>query len=164
VTKPPAFQFYARDIYTGTSDLSPAEFGAYVRGLAWSWDNGPLPSDPSRRARVLLTTPQEHAAIWPVLEPLWQSTVTGWVNDRLERQRQELAAFTQQQSVKGEKGAAVRWRGHVPVNGRKIAAAIAEPMTEPSPDDDSPISDLRSPEDHKHSSTVPVFAIGRKRA
>ena len=63
MTKPPAFQFYAKDIYTGTSDLSRLEFGVYVTGLAWSWDNGPLPLDPTRRARVLLTDVRECAAV-----------------------------------------------------------------------------------------------------
>jgi len=103
MTKPPAFQLYAKDIYTGTSDLSGDEFGAYMRGLCWSWDNGPLPLDPARRARVLLIERADLDRVWSVISCNWRQTADGFVNDRLEQQRAELLAYREQCAEAGRK-------------------------------------------------------------
>lgn len=110
MNKAPAFPFYAKDFYTGTSDLSEAEAGTYARGLAWSWDNGPLPLDDKRRARVMLTTPAKFKTIWPSIAHLWNETPQGFTNDRLETERAKREKFHQDQAAKGQLGG--RPKGH----------------------------------------------------
>lgn len=137
MTKPPAFQFYAKDIYTGTSDLSRLEFGVYVTGLAWSWDNGPLPLDPTRRARVLLTDVRECAAVWPVISGMWRETPNGFVNDRLERLREEQRKYSERQSRRGTSGAESRWHKYSRDDGTGNISAIPEALAQAQPDNGS---------------------------
>lgn len=99
----PAFQCYAKDLYTGTSDLSAAEFGAFWRGVCWSWDNGPLPLKPDPRRRALLLDKKEFARIWPQIRGLWKRTAKGFVNTRLETVRKEQDAFREKQAEKARK-------------------------------------------------------------
>lgn len=100
----PAFPFYAKDYYTGTSDLSSTEVGVYSRGLAWSWDNGPLPLDDDRRSRALMSPPKEFAKVWPAIAHLWEQTPAGYTNKRLEAERQKQADYRKLQAEKGSKG------------------------------------------------------------
>ncbi len=113
INSAPAFQLFARDIYTGTSDLSAEEFGVYMRGLVWSWDNGPLPLDMERRARVLLIPQIDLERIWPAIEVNWIEESNGFVNVRLEAQRQSQRAHREAQSVRGKASAAARAKSTV---------------------------------------------------
>jgi uncharacterized protein YdaU (DUF1376 family) len=128
MAQPPAFQCYAKDLYTGTSDLSAAEFGTYWRGICWSWDNGPLPVDAERRRRVLLLDRAEYEAVWPHIEALWTKTRAGWVNARLEGIRALLAKFTASKSAAGHVGAAKRWQKDRQTNSTAIGLPLAEGM------------------------------------
>lgn len=101
--KPPAFQLYARDIYTGCSDMFGDEFGAYMRGLCWSWDNGPLPLDRARRANLMLVQQADFDRIWAIVGPNWQETPQGYVNARLEAQRAELEEYRRKCAEAGKK-------------------------------------------------------------
>ncbi len=58
VRKPPAFQFYASDFFSGVADMTDAEVGIYIRLLCLSWDKGGLserqhPIGHARRRRAV---------------------------------------------------------------------------------------------------------------
>jgi uncharacterized protein YdaU (DUF1376 family) len=153
----PAFQFYARDEYLAGADLTSAEFGAHMRGLCWSWDNGPLPLDEQRRRRALQFDESEWAAAWAALAGrLWTQTPAGCVNQRLERQRAQHAEYRALQSRKGQRSGEVR-RGrnaNTANTGSPAVSTESEPATNPGstgvstesepeaqPETNSPISD-----------------------
>lgn len=140
--KAPAFQLYAKDIYTGTSEMSSAAFGAYCRALCWSWDNGPLPLDSYERRRALLVDESEWDRIWAKIAPLWREGAAGYTNDRLEEQRQTQKDFSDAQSERGKNGAAKRWGAKR--NGASNGACNARALAQAQPDNSSAICDLQS--------------------
>lgn len=106
--KAPAFQFYAADFLMGTAEMSAVEVGLYIRLLAASWDKGPLPLEPSRLARVAIMEIREFHKAWPVVRAKWTETPDGYVNERLEAQREAQAAFSRRQSDRGKKSGELR--------------------------------------------------------
>jgi len=86
--KPPAFSFYANDFLVGTVTLSLAARGAYITLLAYEWDHGSVPDDPSARARVLGCARRESETLWTRLrEKFFQGDDGAWRNARLEGER-----------------------------------------------------------------------------
>ncbi len=83
----PYFKFYPGDWLADTRDLTYAEKGAYIDLLAWSWKRGPLPLDPNRRARIIGASPRRFEAVWEGLASHWIENGKGFVNPRLERER-----------------------------------------------------------------------------
>lgn len=138
--KPPAFQFYAKDFLTGTMEMSLLEIGAYTKFLAWSWDNGALPENEARRAAILGVSVRAMRQIWDGIGDKWQGTDAGFINPRLEHQRNELADFKRRQSDRGRSGATEKWRKHSASSG----ASRTQAMLDVKPDDSSAVSDLRS--------------------
>lgn len=130
----PAFQCYAKDLYTGTSELSAAEFGTYWRGICWSWDNGPLPINKTRRRRALLLDQREFDRIWPRIRSNFKRTSKGFVNARLEEIRREQDAYREKQAEKARKRHSHGNATAEPRQGSGSLPAHAEPMP----------SDLRS--------------------
>lgn len=100
--KPPAFQFYARDWLSSTLGMPWDVAGVYIHLLAWSWDNGPLPNDPRWRARII---GPEAKRLWSEVQPRWRRSARGWINPRLERQRELQAHYRE----RAHKGAEQRW-------------------------------------------------------
>jgi uncharacterized protein YdaU (DUF1376 family) len=130
----PAFQCYAKDLYTGTSDLTAAEFGTYWRGICWSWDNGPLPLKPEPRRRALLLDRRDFDRIWPNIRGLWRRTAKGFVNGRLEQIRKEQDAYREKQAENARKRLSHRSATAQPPHDSGCDLAPAKPMP----------SDLRS--------------------
>lgn len=130
----PAFQCYAKDLYTGTSDLTAAEFGTYWRGICWSWDNGPLPLKPEPRRRALLLDRRDFDRIWPNIRGLWKRTRKGFVNARLERIRADQDEYFAKQAENGKKG------GRPPKTQNNPPVSFGLTQTEPKRN----LSDLRS--------------------
>ena len=67
--KLPYFKFYPSD-FMGSGKvqmMSPAERGIYISLLCHSWQEGPLPDDPDRLARVCGATQAEMEACWPAV-------------------------------------------------------------------------------------------------
>lgn len=132
--KPPAFQFYARDWLSSTLGMPWDVAGLYIHLLAWSWDNGPLPDDARWRQRVI---GQADGKLWAALRSRWTKTPNGWINPRLERQREIQASFR----LRGKKGAEARWQPspkHVanrrPASTSSSASAESKPAaSQPAP-------------------------------
>ena len=144
MAKPPAFQFYAKDFLTGTMTMSLMEIGAYIKLLAWSWDNGPLPIEASERATILGVRLPELRRVWVKLAPKWAKTKAGYVNTRLEQQRTALNTYREKQAEAGKRGAVKRWDSHAESDRVAYAETIATPVVSPQPKHSSSICDLRS--------------------
>lgn len=141
MSRPPAFQLYADDFLGGTADMSAEEVGAYIRLLCHQWNKGGLPNDPDRLAKMagLMAAPSLGYVI-AKFPPCADGQLR---NERLERVRAESEAYSKKQSENGKKGAKTRWE-----NGGANGGAIATPMANVCPNDDSP-SPSPSPKDNK---------------
>lgn len=104
----PAFQFYVKEWMSSTRVMSPEAKGVYMDFLAWSWDNGPLPTHEADLARLAGVSSRRFATIWLALKSKWTKSADGYVNRRLEEQREALAAYRKQQAEKGRRSAAAR--------------------------------------------------------
>ena len=86
--KSPAFRFYPLDFIGGTLLLSTEEIGAYLLLLCHAWDKGEVPHDLTTIARIARLSVARMRKAWNALEPKFQRTDTGYVNIRMEKERQ----------------------------------------------------------------------------
>jgi len=100
----PAFQFYPGDWLSSTLGMPWDVKGVYIDLLAWSWNNGPLPDNARWRQRIIGGDAKTVERLWFALRPRWTKTPDGWINLRLEKQRDIQRVF----SVRGTKGAAAK--------------------------------------------------------
>lgn len=123
VTKPPAFQFYAKDFLTGTMTLSLSERGAYVTLLAYQWDNGSVPGDDLELlSRAMQCQRADAELVWPKVQTKFKRVTEGiWRNLRLEKERTKQRKFRKSQSNKGKKGGRPKSRGFSPVKAEHKA-------------------------------------------
>ncbi len=70
-----------------TCALSLEAQGAYLRLLAWSWINGPLPLDKRARGKILGVHGHVARRLWETLSCYFLETKDGFINKRLERDR-----------------------------------------------------------------------------
>lgn len=154
----PAFQFYAQDFLNGTGTMSNAEVGAYIRMLAWSWNNGPLPVDEHKLARVIVDTVPQLRRLWLVVGSKWKRDGDGWVNERLERVRSERDAYVAKQVAAGIASAAARQQ-KANQNATVVEPPLQPPLQPdtqpdrqptPQPNANSSIFDLQSSEKDPH--------------
>lgn len=141
-SKPPSFQFYARDWAHSVSGLTLEERGAYITFLAWSWEHGQLPND-MKRLSVILGVHIGHArrVCVEVLKKWHIDADTGqWFNRRLEKVRAQQSAFIEKQIANGRLGG--RPKGNPDVTQTK-----PKPQPKEAAKKSIPISDLQSPED-----------------
>lgn len=82
----PWLPLYCADYLADTRDLSAEEHGVYCVLLMEGWLRGPLPDDLDRLRRMAAGAQPQ--AVRTVLERYWTRTDAGWVNARLERERQ----------------------------------------------------------------------------
>lgn len=88
--------------------MSPEAKGVYIDFLAWSWDNGALPTKEAELAVLAGVSLRRFHPIWLALKSKWKHTEAGYVNPRLEDQRKELARYREQQAEKGRRSAQAR--------------------------------------------------------
>lgn len=143
---PPAFQFYAADWLAGTQLLSAAARGAYMTMLAMSWEQGAIPDNPTALYRAMGLAPSDppFEMIWAELAPKWTLTKRGWENTRLEAIRASQNEFRKAAAKAGR--ASGRARRELAAE-RSFAIRSTDRPTEDERIANSPISDLRSPED-----------------
>lgn len=130
------------------------ERGAYITLLAWSWERGGVPNDMKRLAVILgADLEQTRTVLDEVLKRWYLDDVGAWRNRRLELVRETQKTFSQSQADKGKRGAQTRWGrraadkiagANSPTNDPAIAGLVTDAVPGQSPDDSSPISDLRS--------------------
>ena len=99
----PYFAFFPGDYLADTMGLSCCEHGVYLLLLAVSWQRGPLPDDMDHLARLAANPPIE--ALRVILNTYWTLTERGWINARLERERDYIL----KKSEKARASALARW-------------------------------------------------------
>lgn len=147
--KSPAFQFYAKDFLTGTATMSLQEVGAYVRLLAYEWDSGVVPKSSAERARILSCSTAQEKAIWHTLVMKFVPVELGYVNSRLEEEREKQAEYRRRQSDRGKASANRRSNaGSTPV-----ATQVTTPVEPAHQPDGQP--EVNSSSSSSSSSSVP---------
>ena len=141
MTKPPAFQFYAKDWLTGTLELTLAARGAYITLMAYQWDKGSIPADdkPAMK-RVLSCSTRELQTVWKTVKVHFTRGDDGlWRNSRLEKVRIEQDTHRTERSSAGVSGAKKRWSMAEPL-AEPLAKAIATPIAKNSSSSSTPSS------------------------
>lgn len=129
--KSPAFQFYPKDFTSGTLTLSTEEVGAYILLMCHCWDKGSVPANLTLMARIARLSPAKMRKAWDALSAKFRATDAGYIQPRIERERQKQDEYRRRQSDASKK----RWdsRGN------------AKPLPTDKPNGSSPVSDLQSP-------------------
>lgn len=104
--KPPAFQFYAKDFLAGTSDMSNAEVGAYIRLLCHQWDKEILPNDDVKLTRLCSG---DNEGIIRAKTKFIENEEGNLYNVRLQNTREIQNEFRKSRSDSGKEGAKKRW-------------------------------------------------------
>jgi uncharacterized protein YdaU (DUF1376 family) len=137
MNKAPAFQFYAADFLTDTSEMTCQEVGAYIRLLSLQWVNGGLSSDPMRLANIIGA---DFHAVWDGIKHKFSLCDDGKLrNPKLEQVRDTQIAFRNKQSESGKLGASNRWAKEAAKSNK--STANSESMATPPSTDGDPISD-----------------------
>jgi uncharacterized protein YdaU (DUF1376 family) len=140
----PAFQFYASD-YLSSSKVQRMTLeaeGAYIRLLAYSWQDGFIPADIGQLARMCKTNPRKMAVLWDsYLRDCFKPTADPdkLVNEKLETVRQNLIDFKAKKSEAGSNGAAKRWHEHKQTDGTAIVVPLANDSSSSSISSNTPI-------------------------
>ena len=108
----PSFQFYPRDWLANSSvrRMTLAERGAYIDLLAYAWQDGGLPDDDAELARMLQITVRAWRTLAPRVRPRFAAWDGRLVNTRLERVRDEQAAYRAAKAAAGRQSGVAR--GH----------------------------------------------------
>jgi uncharacterized protein YdaU (DUF1376 family) len=159
-TNGPAFQFYARDFIVGTLGMTPAEVGLYIRALAVSWDAGPLPTDEAVLARTLMVPLPEFRKLWRVVGAKFEATEYGFVNRRLESEREKQAEYRAVCAANGVKGGRPRKPEANPRLKPPVSVGLSKekPKTNPEETTASAICDLQSASADEIKSVRPLVS------
>jgi uncharacterized protein YdaU (DUF1376 family) len=117
MSKSPAFQLYAADFYMGTDEMTAAQVGGYIRLLCKQWDKNYLPFD----KKVLKKwTELSNKDLDIVLEKFVKNE-HGYINERLEQERQKQEQYRLSRSEAGKIGNQKRWKDVSHSDGKSIA-------------------------------------------
>jgi uncharacterized protein YdaU (DUF1376 family) len=115
--KAPAFQFYPKDFLSDEDQavMSCEQAGAYIRLICHAWNEGSIPDDAMKCARLAGSEPKRFQAhVWPSVRVCFMATEDGrLVHGRLEKEREKQQIFSDRQRVKGVAGAAARYSRNV---------------------------------------------------
>jgi hypothetical protein len=67
MSKDPAFLFYSKDWISGTSEMLPEEKGIYIDLLCYQHQNGNLPIDTKRLAKIVGIAHDEFIKLWEIV-------------------------------------------------------------------------------------------------
>jgi uncharacterized protein YdaU (DUF1376 family) len=150
----PAFQFYPKDFLSDSRQaaMSLQEVGAYIRLLCVCWNDGSLPSEIDRLARIVGATSGHMTKLWPAISACFTASSDDprrLVHGRLEKERRKQENFRRRQSDNGRRGG--RPGNPTLSSGLSQTKATGNPtlssgLTQTEPKKSSPISDLQSPD------------------
>jgi uncharacterized protein YdaU (DUF1376 family) len=100
--KDPAFLFYPKDWLQGTSEMMPEEKGVYIDLLAHQHQNGAIPNNTKRLARMVGLSEEEFLRIWEVVRTKFRSTdLNLLVNQKLINVVNKRSANSQVKKITG---------------------------------------------------------------
>ncbi len=106
-TRSPAFQFYPKDFLSdgNQAGMSLQECGAYVRLLCVCWNEGSIPNNVTRLARLCGATPGQMQKLWPAVSVCFRENEWGrLVHPRLDKERSKQVEYKLLQSERGKLG------------------------------------------------------------
>ena len=111
--KHPWYKHYPADWLLGTTGLTLEQQGLYQRLLDVEWREGSIPDEVELISNLTSTHLRVIRRLTPTLLQLkFELTSTGWINKRLERERQVQVEHIDKMSEAGKRGGAKRWQGH----------------------------------------------------
>ncbi|MGO7009719.1 YdaU family protein [Rhizobium johnstonii] len=116
---------YVGDEAAATVHLSRDEFGGYELLRRYYWQNGCLPNDDERLARIARATPDEWKKLRPVIEILFDN---GWRDARLDEERAKAEKSHADRVKAGRKG------GKTKQSLSTARAKLKQPEPEPEPE------------------------------
>jgi uncharacterized protein YdaU (DUF1376 family) len=128
----PAFQFYPRDFLSDANviAMSMQERGVYITLLCNCWNEGTLPADTDRLARLCGLPISAFRKFWPAVEVCFSPAddVSRLIHKRLEREREKQELYRRRQSDKGKaSGISRRATGCEPDTNR--GSTVVQPET-----------------------------------
>ncbi len=135
----PTMPFFVRD-YLGSIDvrlMTLAERGAYVHLLCLNWQEGRLPKDPKKLARLLDCSLKEFQQVWEGIRHQFKEDAQGRIyNEQVEAIKRQHLERRRKLALAGSKGGrktqAKRKRGSSQVPSRASSEASSEPSSEAS--------------------------------
>ncbi|HEX8522937.1 MAG TPA: DUF1376 domain-containing protein [Tepidisphaeraceae bacterium] len=163
MNRAPAFQFYVSDFLSDENVMlmGPAERGVYITLLCFCWQEGSIPSDLKKLARLCGIDSQGIAELWPGVQPCFvkaNDSADRLINLRLEEERQKQAEYRQKMSDAGKAGAKARYDKGKGNDGQAIAKPRQGHSKQPKPSDSSssssPSSDISRSSKGKEANTA----------
>ncbi len=148
---------YVADYLADTGHLSAAEHGGYLLLIMHYWQNGGLPTEDRRLARIARMSPAEWGASRDTLAELFGGA---WVHKRIDAELKSAA----EASGKARAKAVKRWQGHAAADAGADAAASAGADAAAVPGHvPEPCKSQSQSQSHKQSPPAPR-GTGRARA
>lgn len=142
MSAPAWMPLYVSDYLADTGHLSMAEHGAYMLLIMHYWQNGGLPTDDARLARICRATAKEWAAIRDAIAGLFGDN---WQHGRIDKELATASETMSKRSAAGKAGASARY-GNRNADGMANAEQSHAPSPTPSPED--------TPKDKSFGTTV----------
>ena len=106
----PAFMFYPKDWVTSTAEMMPEEKGVYIDLLCYQHQQGSLPTDVRRLAKIVSLTVEEFAPIWETVKLKFKQVemhmdnhmVNRLVNGRLIEEVEKRKRLAHRKRIAGE--------------------------------------------------------------
>jgi len=118
---------YVADYLADTGHLSTLEHGAYLLLIMHYWQNGSLPVEDVKLARIARLTPKEWASVCHTIAELFASD---WRHKRIDAELAKASENMERRSAAGKAGASARYGNR---NGNRIATAGQSHSNPPSP-------------------------------
>lgn len=150
--------FFVRDHLAATRHMTLEERGGYMDLLCHAWNSDrPLPKDPQRLAALMGCTMREFRKVWPAVSQKFAEVEGGYINPRLEAERQKSQGLRTKASEKAATAAQARWEKHrrevqdLASRGRSIDAPSNAPSIRAAATADAP----------SNAPSIPQALLGR---
>lgn len=150
MSAPPWMPLYIAEYLADTGHLSAAEHGAYMLLIMHYWQNGSLPVDDRKLARICRMTDAEWDDTKPTLAEFFDD---GWQHGRIEQELDTAQQTIAKRSAAGKAGASARYRTRM-ANAKQTNAPL--PIPEPLPEEAAQQDAPRAKEKAKPLPPIPV--------
>lgn len=127
MSAPPWMPFYVADYLADTGHLTTCEHGAYLMLICHYWQNGGLPPEPARLARICRMTAKQWSEIEATMADLFGPE---WRHKRIDFELANASETMSKRSAAGKAGASARY-GKRNANGMAHAEQSHAPIPSP---------------------------------
>lgn len=123
----PWFPFNVSQIESATRHLTAAQYGAFVRLMAYQWEHQSIPDAPSMMARIAGVYPPQWGRTWAALKPLFTTSKDGHgvLHDPLHVEYLKSVEISNKRKEAGSANANTRARG---LNTSQSEVSKKEPL------------------------------------